>query len=47
MTSATGSPPYRRQRFLRFKKLYAPYGSVASLYYYAYNDDPAKDWLER
>jgi 3-methyladenine DNA glycosylase/8-oxoguanine DNA glycosylase len=47
MTSAHGFATLSKQRFLRFKKLYAPYGSVASLYYYAYNDDPAKDWLER
>jgi DNA-3-methyladenine glycosylase II len=47
LISAHGFATLSKKRFLRFKKRYAPYGSVASLYYYAYNDDPMKDWLKK
>lgn len=41
---AHGFKTLSKVRFERLRKLYSPYCSVASLYYYAFNDDRSK-WL--
>lgn len=41
---AHGFKTLSKMRFERLRKLYAPYCSVASIYYYAYNDDKS-GWL--
>lgn len=41
---AHGFKTLSKMRFERLRKLYAPYCSVASLYYYVYNDDKS-GWL--
>lgn len=41
---AHGFKTLSKNRFERLRKLYAPYCSVASVYYYAYNDDKS-GWL--
>jgi 3-methyladenine DNA glycosylase/8-oxoguanine DNA glycosylase len=47
MAEAHGFKTLSRKRLERFKKAYSPYGSVASLYYYAFKDDPKKNWLKK
>ena len=44
MMEAHGFKTLSKIRFERYRKKYAPYCSVASLYYYALNDD-GEDWL--
>lgn len=41
---AHGFKTLSKMRFERLRKLYAPYCSVASVYYYAYNDDKS-GWI--
>lgn len=41
---AHGFKTLSKTRFERLRKIYAPYCSIASLYYYAYNDDKS-GWL--
>ena len=41
IVKAHGFKTLSKQRFERLKKKYSPYASVASLYYYAINDDKA------
>lgn len=45
MIKAHGFKTLSKIRFERYRKKYTPYCSVASLYYYALNDDE-DDWLE-
>ena len=46
MMKAHGFKTLSKIRFERYRKKYAPYCSVASMYYYALNDDE-EDWWER
>ena len=43
---AHGFKTLSKMRFERLRKLYAPYCSVASVYYYAYNDDKSGWYIE-